>query len=103
MLKKIIRLKKQNAEKKDEIIGKYRRKQANEQGESQKYGKYFVPKGESERKRMKAFGCQENCFIPTEGKRRKKYESMCRAGGGIRQKKQDMAEMYEMSDEYRCK
>ena len=42
-------------------------------------------------------------FHPTEGKRRKKYESMCRAGGGIRQKKQDMAEMYEMSDEYRCK
>lgn len=34
MLKKIIRLKKQNAEKKDEIIGQYRRKQANEQGES---------------------------------------------------------------------
>lgn len=48
---------------KDEIIGKYRRKQANEQGESLKYGKYFAPKGESERKRMKAFGCQENCFI----------------------------------------
>ena len=63
MLKKIVRLKKQNAEKKDEIIGKYRRKQANEQGESLKYGKYFAPKGESVRKRMKAFGCQENCFI----------------------------------------
>lgn len=63
MLKKIFRLKKQNAVKKDEIICKYCREQANGQGESLKYEKYFAPKGESERKRMKAFRCQENCFV----------------------------------------